>query len=398
MRPLEGVKVLELAEYAFVPSAAAVLGEWGAEVIKVERTAGDQFRVPVRAVPAGASAYNTSFEQYNRNKRGVALALDDPRGRALLDRLVRWADVFVSSYRPQALRKLGLEAEALWAVNPKLVYAHGSGLGARGGEAEAGGFDAVSYWARGGIGLRVTPEGAAPVAQPGAFGDAPSGLALAGGICAALLGVQRTGRGVRVEVSLLGNALWQLSADLSFVAWAGGAPPRDVSRVPNPLIGEYVTSDARRLMFVMLDVERFWEPTCRALGCADLLADPEYATLAHKRARAGDVRRRFEAAIAAQPLAHWEKALAAHGCIFSKFSTFAEVIADPQVQANGFLLKHPEEPGGLMVAAPVQFDRELPELRRAAPRRAGEHSDEVFAELGLSAREIAELRAGGVIR
>ena len=120
--------------------------------------------MPVRALPAGASAYNTSFEQYNRNKRGVALALDDPRGRALLDKLVAWADVFVSSYRPQALRKLGLEPEALWAVNPKLVYAHGSGQGARGSEAEAGGFDAVSYWARGGIGLRVTPEGAAPVA------------------------------------------------------------------------------------------------------------------------------------------------------------------------------------------------------------------------------------------
>jgi crotonobetainyl-CoA:carnitine CoA-transferase CaiB-like acyl-CoA transferase len=397
MRPLEGVKVLELAEYAFVPSSCAVLGEWGAEVVKVERPAGDQFRVPVRAVPEGASAYNTSFEQYNRNKRGVALALDDPRGRALLDRLVAWADVFVSSYRPQALRKLRLGPEALWAVNPRLVYAHGSGQGARGAEAEAGGFDAVSYWARGGIGWRVTPEGVAPVAQPGAFGDAPSGLSLAGGICAALLGVQRTGKGVLVETSLLGNAVWQLGADLSFVAWAGGAPPRDVSRVPNPLIGEYVTSDGRRLMFVMLDVERFWEPTCRALGCADLLGHPDYATLAQKRARAAELRARFEAVIATRPLEYWERELRAHGCIFSKFANFAELIADPQVAANGFLLDHPDEPNGLMVAAPVQFDRELPELRRVAPQRAGEHTDEVFRELGVDAAELAKLRADGVI-
>jgi crotonobetainyl-CoA:carnitine CoA-transferase CaiB-like acyl-CoA transferase len=397
MRPLAGVKVLELAEYAFVPSSCAVLGEWGAEVVKVERTAGDQFRVPVRAVPAGASAYNTSFEQYNRNKRGVALALDDPRGRALLDRLIAWADVFVSSYRPQALRKLRLEPEQLWAVNPRLVYAHGNGQGSRGPESEAGGFDAVSYWARGGIGQRVTPEGVAPVAQPGAFGDAPSGLALAGGICAALLGVQRSGRGVVVEVSLLGNAVWQLGADLSFVAWAGGAPPRDVSRVPNPLIGEYATSDGRRLMFVMLDVERFWEPTCRALGCTDLLGHPDYATLAQKRAAAAPLRARFEAIIAARPLAYWEKELRAHGCIFSKFATFAEVIEDPQVVANGYLFPHPDEPNGLMVAAPVQFDRELPALRRVAPRRAGEHTDEVFAELGISRGELAKLRADGVI-
>ena len=181
------------------------------------------------------------------------------------------------------------------------------------------------------------------------------------------------------------------------MAWAGGSPPRDVSRVPNPLIGEYVTSDARRLMFVMLDIERFWEPTCRALGCGDLLGHADYATLAQKRARAGELRARFEAAIAAKPLAHWEKELRAHGCIFSRFSTFAEVIADPQVVANGYLLAHPDEPNGLMVAAPVQFDRELPELRRVAPRRAGEHTDEVFRELGVSGADLAKLRADGVI-
>lgn len=397
MRPLQGVKVLELAEYAFVPASCAVLGEWGAEVVKVERIAGDLFRRPVRAAPEGASAYNSSFEMFNRNKRGVAIALDDPRGRTLLDRLVAWADVFVTSYRPQALRKLKIDAEDLWKLNPRLVYAHGSGLGARGDEAEAGGFDAVSYWARGGIGWRVTPPGVAPVTQPGAFGDGPSGLALAGGICAALLGTRQTGKGVRVEVALLGNALWQLGGDLGFVHWAGGEAPRDMSRVPNPLIGEYVTSDARRLMFVMLDVERFWEPTCRALGCTDLLDHPDYATLAQKQAKAAELRARFEAVLAARPLAHWEKELRAHGCIFSKFSTYAEVVEDPQVAANGFLLHHPSEPRGVMAAAPVQFDRELPQLRSVAPARPGEHTDEFLGELGMSAAELAQLRAEGVI-
>jgi crotonobetainyl-CoA:carnitine CoA-transferase CaiB-like acyl-CoA transferase len=397
MHPLEGVKVLELAEYAFVPSACAVLGEWGAEVVKVERTTGDQFRVPVRAVPEGSSAYNTSFEQYNRNKRGVALALHDPRGRALLDRLVAWADVFVTSYRPQARRKLRVEPEDLWAVNPRLVYAHGSGQGTRGPEADAGGFDAVTYWARGGMGMRLTPEGAAPVSQPGAFGDAPSGLALAGGICAALLGVQRTGRGVIVDTSLLANAVWQLSADLSFVAWAGGAPPRDVSRVPNPLIGEYVTSDGRRLMFVMLDVERYWEGTCRALGCEDLLGDPAYATEEQKRARAAELRRCFEGIIAQRPLSYWEPRLRQHDCIFSKFASFDELLADPQVVANGYVMPHPDEPRGILLAAPVQFDREPPRLRRVAPQRAGEHTDEVLGELGVGADDLAKLRADGVI-
>jgi crotonobetainyl-CoA:carnitine CoA-transferase CaiB-like acyl-CoA transferase len=397
VQPLEGVKVLELAEYAFVPSACAVLGEWGADVIKVERIGGDLFRVPVREVPAGRGAYNTSFEQYNRNKRSVGLELQDPRGRALLDRLVGWADVFVTSYRPAARRKLRIEPEDLWAVNPRLVYAHGHGQGTRGAEVDAGGFDAVTYWARGGVGLRVTPNGVPPVAQPGAFGDAPSGLALAGGICAALLGAQRTGKGVIVDTSLLANAVWQLGADLAFVAWAGGQPPRDVSRVPNPLIGEYVTSDGRRLMFVMLDVERYWEATCRALGCEDLLDHPDYATLAQKRARAAEVRQRFEAIIARRPLAHWEAALARHGCIFSKFSTFAEVLADPQVEANGYLIPHPDEPGGILTAAPLQFDRELPRLRRAAPRRAGEHTEEILGALGVEAGELAKLRADSIV-
>src|SRR6185437_8248157 len=183
MGVLDGVRVVEVAEHGFVPSAAAVLAEWGADVVKVERPSGDPLRaIQGMGLVADTGDFNFLFEQFNRNKRGVSIDLRTDDGRATLDRLLEWADVFITNFLPSARTKLRIQPEDVWAVNPRLVYARGHGQGQRGPDADQGGFDAVSYWSRGGIGHMLTPPDGPFIMQRGAMGDAPSGALLAGGV------------------------------------------------------------------------------------------------------------------------------------------------------------------------------------------------------------------------
>src|SRR5215813_11366915 len=194
MGVLDGVKVLEVAEQGFVPSAAAILADWGADVVKVERPTGDPLRHYAKlGVVPDVEGFNILFEQFNRNKRSVAIDLRHDDGRAVLDRLTAWADVFITNFLPSARTKLRLGVEDVRAVNPNCIYAIGTGQGLDGPDAELGGFDAVSFWARGGLGHILTQPGAPLVLPRGALGDAPSGAYLAGGISAALVQRERTG-------------------------------------------------------------------------------------------------------------------------------------------------------------------------------------------------------------
>ena len=399
--PLEGVKVLELGEYAFVPTCGAVLGEWGAEVVKVERLTGDPGRRDMRSGTMGEVAgYNASWQQYNRNKRVVALDLTTSEGRAALDRLVKWADVFVTSFRPQARRKLRLEAEDLWAVNPTLVYARGHGHGVRGPDAEEGGFDAVSYFARSGLNYMLSPSGGLPVGQRGAMGDGPSGLSLAGGIAAALYRTARTGQPMVVDVALLAFGMFQLSSDLASTSAGGADPPRRPGggmASPNPLTGTYTTADNRHIQPVMLDVTRFWAQMCRALGLPEMAADPAYAEAEAIMERSGEIREIFAEALASMTVADAESALSAEGCIYSKVATPSEALADPQAVANGYTQPHPDHPTARLVSSPVQFDETPGRLARTPTTSVGGDTDDVLAEVGFAPDEIRALRSAQVI-
>ena len=244
MGVMDGVKVLEVAEHGFVPSAAAILAEWGADVVKVERPTGDPLRLIMSmGFAADTGDFNWLFEQFNRNKRGVSVDLRDPDGRAAIDRCIAWADVYITSFLPSARAKLRLDPGDIWAVNPRCVYAIGSGQGLEGPDADLGGFDAVSYWARGGLAHMLTQKGA-PLVQPrGALGDAPSGAFLAGGIAAALFRRERTGEPTLVDVSLLGAAVWTLSNDLVPTTILREEPKRHVAgkSLGSVLVGSYRT-------------------------------------------------------------------------------------------------------------------------------------------------------------
>ncbi|MCU1468136.1 MAG: putative Formyl-CoA transferase [Actinomycetia bacterium] len=399
MGVMDGVKVLEVAEHGFVPSAAAILAEWGADVVKVERPTGDPLRhIMAMGFVADTGDFNFLFEQFNRNKRGVAIDLRNDEGRASLDRLIEWADVFITNFLPSARTKLKLDPDDIWAVNPKAVYAIGSGQGLQGPDADQGGFDAVSYWARGGLAHMLTPQGGQLVQPRGALGDAPGGAYLAGGVAAALFKRERTGEPTIVDVSLLGAAVWTLSNDLVPTTILGVEPPRHVAgkSLSSVLVGSFRTADERWISLNMLDPDRHWEPTCRALGLEELLDNPDYATAAQRQQRAPELHPIVTERIASLSLAELKERLSAQDTIYSAIASPVEVIDDPQVHANGYMARHPGHPTARLSSSPMQFDGHGLEIRRAAPG-IGEHTDEVFREIGVDDAEIARLHDTGAL-
>ena len=282
----EGVRVVELAQWVFVPVAGALLADWGADVVRVERIEGDPYRaLATQGIGTDSGGVNLSVALANRGKRSIALDLQTDRGLAVLHELLESADVLLTSLRPGALSRLGLDADTVRERYPSLIYARGNGFGVRGPDANAAGYDASAFFARGGLAHVLTPpERDYPIAQRGAMGDRNGAMALAFGISAALLKRGRTGKGSVVDVSLLATAMWTLSSDL--LAALNGAP---VTRVPgrgpqpNPVVGAYRTKDGRHIQLVFLESDRYWPDFCRAIGRDDLVDDPRFVDLAARR-------------------------------------------------------------------------------------------------------------------
>ncbi|MEW1931360.1 CoA transferase [Rhodococcus sp. NPDC079359] len=394
--PLTGIKVLDFSEHGFVPAAAAALADFGADVVKIERVEGDAMRaiIPSGMVPS-KDGYDFLFELVNRNKRGIALDIGRAEGRGVFEKLVKWADVAITNQLPRVQRKLHTEPSDLLALNPRLVVAKGHGQGQRGPESEAGGYDAVSYWARGGMAHVLTDDGAVrPAQQRPAIGDIPSGMFLAGGICAALVHVSRTGEGIVVDTSLLGSAAWNLGPDMAYASLTGEQLPKAPLSDMAPLIRQYRSADERWVALMMIDEARYWEPALKALGL-DALVE-KYPDQAARRANRESVAAQIGAVIAGLDSATLTERLGDHQCIFSFYSTPVDVQTDTAVAANGYLMKHPDHPDLKLSAAPVQFDDEIASIRRAAPEK-GQHTREILAEIGYSASDIESLVESEVV-
>jgi crotonobetainyl-CoA:carnitine CoA-transferase CaiB-like acyl-CoA transferase len=395
--PLSGVKVVDLSEHGFVPSAAATLADWGADVVKIERVIGDPMRGIISSgmVPT-VDDYDYLYELVNRNKRGISLDIEEPEGREVFERLIKWADVYITNQLPRVRRKLNTQPADLFKINPALVFAKGSGQGQRGEDAEAGGYDGVSYWARGAVSHVLTPEGsAAPIVQRPAIGDIPTGCFFAGGICAGLVHAGRTGKGVVVDTSLLNGAVWTLGPDMAYSSLSGEQLPSSPPEARTPVTRTYKTIDDRFVALMMIDEARYWAQACRAIGTPDLieaLPTPEL-----RRASWNDIFDRFQAEIGRLNRDQVESQLKAEGCIYSFFQTPPEVLADESVIENGYAMTHPTHPDLQLAAAPAQFDDEMLTIRRTAPE-IGENSVEVLAELGYDDVEIDDLIRAGVVR
>jgi crotonobetainyl-CoA:carnitine CoA-transferase CaiB-like acyl-CoA transferase len=356
---LDGIRVLEVADWGFVPSAGTVLGDWGAEVIKVEHPRlGDPIRGLITGgVIPGASGRNFIIEQIGRQKRSVGIDLAADAGRDLVYRLVERSDVFLTNFLPDARERLRITFDDLRRVNPRLVYARGHGQGTRGPDARRGGYDGVSFWARGGIADRLSTPGAPPVQQRPAFGDFIGGMALAGGVAGALFRRERTGEGIEVDVSLLGTALWVLSPDITAALLYGAMLPSsgEMRMTPNPLVGNYPCRDGGSIVLMMLQAERFWPHFAETIGRPDLLE--RYPTAEARQTHRQEIAEELARHFATRTRAEWAAVLRASDCIWGPFQSPLDLPDDPQVQANGYLLESPSPEGPVRVCAnPVQFD------------------------------------------
>jgi crotonobetainyl-CoA:carnitine CoA-transferase CaiB-like acyl-CoA transferase len=400
-RTLEGIRVVEVAQWWFVPSAGAVLADWGADVIKVEHpVTGDPQRGLVTSgffPPTGG--INFMMEQSNRGKRSVGIDLAHPQGRETLYKLVATADVFLTNFLPAARRRLGIEVEDIRRVNPKVIYARGHGHGMRGPDVEKGGYDAASFWSRGGIGHALTPAGAAaPVMQRAAFGDSAGGMTTAGGIAAALFRRERTGEPSVVDVSLLGTAMWILAPDIVFATLLGQEMPSgNRTQAPNPIVNSYQTKDGRWLFLNMLQPDRYWPDLCTHIDRPDLVTDPRFVDGRVRFEHRAECVRELETTFAGRTLDEWRTRLADVEGVWAPMQTAGEVARDVQAVANGYMTDVTSLDGKpfQLVASPVQFDETTPALTPAPD--LGQHTEEVLLSLGYSWEDLASLKEAGAI-
>ena len=401
-KPLDGIKVVEVAMWAFVPAAGGILSDMGADIIKVEPPTGD----PLRGLKIGIGAdvqppVDLSWESYNRGKKSITLDLKLPAGVAVLYRLLEDADVLLTNLLPPARKKMGMDAETICARFPKLIYATGSALGQNGPESDKGGFDSITFWARGGISSSLTEEDAEyPVGPPGpAFGDTLSGSMLAGGICAAIAKRAMTGQASSVDVSLFGAAMWSMQRPIAQTTLQGTSrmsrPPRD--QPFNVLVNNYRTSDNRFVALGMLQSDKFWPDFCKVAGRPELVADPRFATSAARRENVGVCFATMKELFASKTLAEWRDILARQDGQWDVVQYVGEIGADRQAVANRYVQTVTVE-AGLdipLVSVPMQFDG-APLSIRPAPA-LGADSDAILAGLGYDEDAIITLKVEGVV-
>jgi crotonobetainyl-CoA:carnitine CoA-transferase CaiB-like acyl-CoA transferase len=393
--PLDGLKVVEFSEHFFVPAAAAALAEWGADVVKVERHDGDALR-HLRLTTGDGTDY--LFQLCNRNKRDIALDVETAAGREIFEQLIADADVFITNHLPRVMRRLRTSRDDIFAINPRIVYARGSGQGTLGPDAEAGGNDGVSFWSRAGVAFMLSdPDADEPIPQRPAIGDAPTGMALAAGILAGYIQAHRTGHGVEVNTSLLNAGMWTLGPDIAYASLTGENPPRRAitGMAAGPLTSRYRTADGRVIQLSMTNEPRYWPKACRALSLEDLI--DKYPDDDERRAVGPQLRERFDEVVSRLTAAQVTECLQREECIFAFINGPVDVLADKQAHANGYLLTHPGNPSLRLPAIPAQFDEQAPTMRNGAPD-IGEHSEEILRGLGYNDERISQLCADGTIR
>jgi len=401
-RPLEGIKVVDFSTYAAVPVIGRIMADWGADVIKIESTAGDPWRFsggPTMHMTCNDDE-NPAYDIVNGSKKHIAVNLKTKEGQEIIYKLLAEADVFTTNVRVQALKKLGLDYDTLHENFPELVWSHISGFGSEGPDCNRPGFDIVSFWARSGAMIDLVQPNGTPITPPYGFGDIPSGVALLAGTCAALLGRQRTGKGEKVEVSLYGNAIWSTSLMQLAAQDAYQDPwPKARTTPPNPLGSSYRCKDGEWLILGILEPDRYWgRLATNVLGLPEMAEDERFLSVEACKANVEFVVATLDEAFAKKDRAEWEKLLIENDLAFDKVMHFREIPHDPQAWANKYVTEVTFRSGNKAVLPniPIHFGGEAPDPISNVSR-VGEDTEEILKALDYSDEEIASLLEKGVI-
>ncbi|WP_029429581.1 CaiB/BaiF CoA-transferase family protein [Blastococcus sp. URHD0036] len=408
-RPMEGVRIVELAQFTFVPASGAVLADWGADVIKIEHAeTGDAQRGLVSILGLDQGVASKTFfpimEGPNRGKRSIGLDLETAGGRRVFEELIRGADVFVTNFREPTRKKLGVDVDDVRAINPQVIYMRGTGMGPNGDEGPNGGYDQTAFWARSGHADAITPAGLdALLPMPtGAYGDNIGGMTIAGGIAAALYKRAATGAPSVIDVSLLGVGLWTSSFGINASLLAGAPMPKMApmkhGSPRNPLSGgAYKTSDERWIQLGMLQPGRYWPEICERLGRPELVTDERFDTGQKVIDNAAVAAEYVAEMIGALTLEEFRARMKGAQGQWALVQNYHEAGLDSQARANGYIGRVTDVDGieRELVLAPVQFDGEPPVIDRA-PQHA-EHTDEILRELGIDDDELIALKIEGAV-
>ena len=394
---LAGVRVVDLTRNLAGPFCTMVLGELGADVIKIETPrGGDDTRAWAPLTEDGESPM---FWSANRNKRSIAIDLNSPEGVTVVEQLARRSDVVVESFRPGALERRGLGFDSLSAAHPALIYCSISAFGPVGPRSNEPGYDPVIQAATGIMSITGDPDGPPARLGVGAV-DLGAGLWAVIGVLLALARRERTGRGCRVDTSLFETGAWWLSYHVAGFLATGLEPARHGSA--SPAIAPYEAFETREgRLFVAAGNDNLFRTLCAAIELPAVAGDPRFASNALRVENVQALRAVLTERLRSRSASEWEVVLKGHGLPCSHVASVGEFTLDPQVAALDLLVqvdgRRPDREGARLVGTPLLVDG-----ARAAPRlgppRLGEHTDEVLEELGLDSRRVADLRAQGVVR
>ena len=392
-----GLKVVDFASFIAGPGAAVILSDFGAEVIKVEPPTGDTWRIGYKIPPQPRAKDNYPWHLNNRNKRGLALDLKSPQAGAIVERLVKWADVVIVNTPHPARKKLKLTYEDVKASNPRVIYADVTGYGDKGPDADLPGFDITAYWARTGL-LSLTRDAGAPPTLPVAgSGDHATAVSLYSAIVTALYRRERTGEGSYVTTSLLASGIWASAvATQGALVDATFYPLHDRLNPPNALFNVYKSQDDS--WFVIVLTPDKWPALANGIGRPDLLTDSRFGEPKNIVKNSAELTAILDKAFESQPIAHWSEVFE-HGHItFGVVRAPAEVVGDPQLRANDIVVPLEGAGGKLQftISSPIQVHGvdKVPATR--APE-IGEHNDEILRDLGFDAKQIESFHGSGAV-
>lgn len=405
IKVMQGVRVLEVAQFTFVPAAGAILADWGADVIKVEH--------PVRGdtqrgfINMGGFQLDPNrhplIEHPNRGKRSVGIDVSTPGGQEVLYEIAKTADVFLTNYLPAQRQKNKFDVEHIRAVNPDIIYARGSAYGDKGSERDTGGFDGTAFWTRSGVGHALTPEAIDGALSQGipAFGDSIGGMNIAGGISAALFHRERTGETAEIDVSLLSTAWWAAGASVTQGMETGetmrSLMPDDATSV-NPFMANYRTSDGGTINLCIVSPTGYIRDAFEHLGLPELADDPRFSDVLPLIENASEGVELIARAIGSKPFEYWRQHLKTMKGQWAPFQSLVDLNTDDQAIANDMVVEVEAADGGKpfrVVRGPVQFNHEPLETTRAP--QASEHTEIVLMELGIDWDRIEELKDSGAI-